>query len=153
MASKFVWADNGNLRAPNVRVQIINLQTHVKEKLLPVDTSMFDPAWAPDSTQIAFSWRGRAVGGTMDIHVVNRNGNGLRKIIEAEDSMAAFNPTWSPDGNELIYNKGLVASETSSKSLWTVVSQNNSHTGAEITSTRIGSTRRLLCRSRLSRPS
>ena len=114
MASKFVWAENGNLRVPNVRVKIINLQTHVEEELLPGETSMFDPTWAPDSTQIAFSWRGRAVawrgravGGTMGIHVVNRDGSGLRKIIDVEDGMAAFNATWAPDGNELIYNKGV----------------------------------------------
>ncbi len=107
MAAKFVWGENGNLQVPNVRVQIINLQTRVEEELLPGEASMFDPAWAPDSTQITFSWRGRALGGSMGIHVVNRDGSGLRKVIDAGDGMAAFNPTWSPDGNELIYNKGI----------------------------------------------
>ena len=108
MAAKFVWAENGNLRIPNVRVQIINLQTHVEEELLPGEVRMFDPAWAPDSTQIAFSWRGRQVGGTMGIHVANRDGSGHRKITDAGDRPgAAFNPTWSPHGNALIYNKGV----------------------------------------------
>ncbi|MDE0322830.1 MAG: hypothetical protein OXN27_02820 [Candidatus Poribacteria bacterium] len=107
MASKFVWGENGNLQLPKVRVQIVNLQTHVEEELLPGETSMFDPAWAPDSAQIAFSWRGRAVGGSMGIHVANRDGSGLRKIIDAGEGMAAFNPSWSPDGNELVYNKGI----------------------------------------------
>ena len=112
MAGKFAWADNGNLRIPNVRVQIINLQTHVEEELLPGELGMFDPAWAPDSDQIAFSSRGihekgRAVGNSIGIHIVNRDGSGLRKIIDAEAPESAFNPTWSPDGNELIYNKGV----------------------------------------------
>ena len=112
MASKFVWGENGNLQIPKVRVQIINLQTHVEEELLPGETWMFDPAWAPYSAQIAFSWRGihekgRGVGGTMGIHVANRDGSGLRKIIDAGEGMAAFNPSWSPDGNELVYNKGI----------------------------------------------
>ncbi|MYA99296.1 hypothetical protein F4X90_06410, partial [Candidatus Poribacteria bacterium] len=107
MASKFVWGENGNLQVPNVRIQIINLQTHVEDVLLPGQIGMFDPAWAPDSAQVAFSWRGRQIGGTMGIHVVNRDGSGLRKIVDVEDGMAAFNPTWSPDGNELIYNKGV----------------------------------------------
>ncbi len=113
MAAKFVWGGNGNLQAPNVRVQIINLQTHVEEALLPVGTSMFDPAWAPDSTQIAFSWRriifqGREVIENKGIYVANRNGSGLRKIIEAGDPIASvFNPTWSPDGKTLIYNEGV----------------------------------------------
>ncbi len=108
MAGKFAWADNGNLIIPKVRVQIINLQTHVEEELLPGEIWMFDPAWAPDSAQITFSWSGRQVGDTMGIYVVNRDGSGLRKIIDAGDRPAAvFNPTWSPDGNELIYNKGV----------------------------------------------
>ena len=108
MAGKFAWADNGNLRIPNVRVKIINLQTHVEEALLPGGIWMFDPAWAPDSAQITFSWSGRQVGDTMGIYIVNRDGSGLRKIIDAGDRPAAvFNPTWSPDGNELIYNKGV----------------------------------------------
>ena len=107
MASKFVWGENGNLQIPKVRVQIVNLQTHVEEELLPGETWMFDPAWAPNSAQIAFSWRGRGVGGSMGIHVANRDGSGLRKIIDAGEGMAAFNPSWSPDGNELIYNKGI----------------------------------------------
>ena len=107
MAAKFVWAENGNLQAPNIRVEIINLRTHVEEKLLPGKIGMFDPTWAPDSTQIAFSWTGRQeIGATMGIYVVNRDGSGLREIIDAEDAVASvFNPTWSPDGNELIYNK------------------------------------------------
>ena len=95
MASKFVWGENGNLQVPNVRVQIINLQTQVEETLLPGKTWMFDPAWAPDSTQITFSLNG--------IHVVNRDGSDLRKMIDG----AAFNPTWSPHGNELVYNMGV----------------------------------------------
>ena len=113
MTGKFAWADNGNLRIPKVRVQIINLQTHVEEKLLPGGIWMFDPAWGPDSAQIAFSWdgaieKGKEVGRTMGIYVVNRDGSGLRKIIDAGDRPAAvFNPTWSPDGNELIYDKGV----------------------------------------------
>lgn len=105
MAAKFVWAENGNLQAPNVRVQIINLQTQVEEKLLPGEIGMFDPTWAPDSVQIAFFWIGRQeVGQTMGIYVVNQDGSGLRKIADGGGSFAS-NPTWSPHGNELIYDK------------------------------------------------
>ena len=113
MAGEFAGADNGNLRLPDLRIQIINLQTHAEEVLFPEGIWMFDPAWAPDSAQIAFSWdgaleKGKKVGHTMGIHVVNRDGSGLRKIIDAGDRPAAvFNPVWSPDGNQLIYNKGV----------------------------------------------
>ena len=105
MAAKFVWAENGNLQAPNVRVQIINLQTHVEEKLLPGKIGMFDPTWTPDSAQIAFFWTGRQeIGHTMGIYVVNQDGSGLRKIADGGGSFAS-NPTWLPHGNELIYDK------------------------------------------------
>ena len=107
MAGEFVWGDNGNLRLPKSRVQIINPQTHVEEELIPGKIRMLGPAWAPDGAQIAFSWSGRQVGDTMGIYVVNRDGSGLTKIIDAGDGMAAFNPIWSPDGNELIYNQGI----------------------------------------------
>ena len=43
----------------------------------------------------------------MGIHVASRNGTGLRKIINAGDGASVFNPTWSPDGNKLIYNEGV----------------------------------------------
>ena len=85
---------------------------------------MFDPAWGPDSAQIAFSWdgaieKGKEVGRTMGIYAVNRDGSGLRKIIDAGDRPAAvFNPTWSPTGMNSFTTRELVESETSSKSLW-----------------------------------
>ena len=106
MASKFFWDNNDNLRLPKVSVQIINLQTHVEKVLLPEEIWMRFPAWAPDSAQIAFAWSGRQnevnrIGDAMGIYVVNRDSSGLKKIA---DGNAAY-PTWSPDGNELIYNK------------------------------------------------
>ena len=112
MAGEFVWADNGNLRFPDVRIEIINSQTHVAEQLLPESILMYHPAWSPDSAQIAFTWNGRQENGfldrnrrvhTIDIYVVNRDGSGLRKIIDSGEDTAVSNPTWSPRGNELVY--------------------------------------------------
>lgn len=105
MAGEFAWDDNGNLGLSKSRVQIINPQTHVKEELIPEKIRMFDPVWALDSYQIAFSWSGREVGDPMGIYVVNRDGSGHRKIIDAGDNASSFYPTWSPHGNELIYSK------------------------------------------------
>ena len=74
---------------------------------------MYRPAWSPDSAQIAFTWNGRQADGfldrnrrlhTIDIYVVNRDGSGLRKIIESGEKIGVSNPTWSPRGDELIYN-------------------------------------------------
>ena len=75
---------------------------------------MYRPAWAPDSAQITFTWNGRQengfLGGNVGVHttgiyVVNRDGSGLRKIIDSGEDTAVSNPTWSPHGNELIYHK------------------------------------------------
>ena len=113
MAGKFVWAENGNLTFPDVSIEIINLQTHVQEKLLPGSIWMYSPAWAPDSAQIVFTWNGRQEKGfldrnrivhTIDIYVVNREGSGLKKIIESGEDTGVSNPTWSPHGDEFIYN-------------------------------------------------
>ncbi len=113
MAGEFFWAENGNLRFPDVRIEIINLQTHVQERLLPKSLWMYRPTWSPDSDQIAFTWNGRQADGfleanrkvhTIDIYVVNRDGSGLRKIIESGENIGVSNPTWSPRGDELIYN-------------------------------------------------
>ncbi|MXV82157.1 hypothetical protein F4X88_02580 [Candidatus Poribacteria bacterium] len=113
MAGEFVWADNGNLRFPDVRIEIINLQTHVKEKLLPKSIWMYRPTWSPDSAQIAFTWTGRQedgfLGGKVGVHIksiyiVNRDGSGLERIIDSGENTSVSNPTWSPRGNELIYN-------------------------------------------------
>lgn len=113
MAGQFIWAENGNLTFPDVRIEIINLQTHVAEKLLPKSIWMYGPAWAPDSSQIAFTWNGRQVDGFLDrnrrvhtsgIYVVNRDGSRLMKIIDAGENAGVSFPTWSPHGNEFIYN-------------------------------------------------
>ena len=113
MAGEFAWADNGNLGLSKSRVQIINSQTHVEERLVPGKIGMLAPTWAPDNAQIAFSWTGRQEGDRLEdkevehimgIYVVNRDGSGLKKIANGGFRYTS-NPTWSPHGNELIYNK------------------------------------------------
>ena len=85
------------------------------------------------------------------IYIVNRDGSGLEKIIESGEDTEVSNPTWSPRGNQLIYNhQGRGSRQLFKATLDGGVSQNSSHTGV-ITSARIGSILRLLCRSRLSR--
>lgn len=113
---KFAVVGDKRLQAENPRVQITHLQTNEEEILLPGKSLMFSPAWAPDSTQIAFSWinldaipvedllAGKNAGDTMGIYVVNRDGSGLKEIVAGDDG-AALNPTWSPRGDELIYDQ------------------------------------------------
>ena len=113
---KFAVVGDGRLKAEKPRVQIIHLQTSAKETLLPGKDLMFNPAWAPKSNRIAFSWinldaipvedllAGKNAGDTIGVYVVNRDGSGLKEIAAGEDG-TTFNPTWSPRGDELIYDK------------------------------------------------
>jgi Tol biopolymer transport system component len=54
-----------------------------------------NPAWSPDGSLIAFAdWKG--------INVVAPDGSGLRTVVSAEVSQAAW-PAWSPDGRRIAY--------------------------------------------------
>ena len=113
---KFAVIGDGRLRAEKPKIQIIHLQTSAKETLLPGKDLMFNPAWAPESTQIAFSWinldaipvedllAGKNAGDIIGVYVVNRDGSGLKEIAAGDDGTTS-NPTWSPRGDELIYDK------------------------------------------------
>ena len=65
------------------------------------------PAWSPLGDKLAFTWTNRAELRREDfvletIYIVNRDGTGLRQVIE--EGRAAVHPSWSPSGNELLYN-------------------------------------------------
>ena len=112
---KFVIIADRALQVESSKIQIINLQTNAEETLLPGEKLMLGPAWSPNGTQIAFSWvnpdalpiAGKDIGDTEAIYVVNRDGSGLKQIVDADDT-AVSNPTWSPRGNELVYEKKIL---------------------------------------------
>ena len=74
---------------------------------------MFTPAWAPNSAQIAFSWidldaipvedliAGADPAATEAVYLANRDGSGLKQIVEAH----THGPVWAPHGDELVYVK------------------------------------------------
>ena len=110
---KFVFLAEGVLQVENAKIQIINLQTNAQEALLPGKRLMFSPAWAPNSHKIAFSWinldpinllAGKDPADAEAVYVVNRDGSGLKQIVDADDA-ATSDPIWAPQGDELIYEK------------------------------------------------
>ena len=112
---KFVIIADRVLQVESSKIQIINPQTNVEETLLPGEKLMLGPAWLPNSTKIAFSWvnpdalpiAGKDIGDTEAIYIVNRDGSGLKQIVDPDDT-AASNPTWAPQGNELVYEKKIL---------------------------------------------
>ena len=109
----FALRGDGVLNAANPRIQIINLRTNVKDDPFLRKKLMFTPAWAPNSTRIAFSWidldaipvedliAGADPADTEAIYLANRDGSGLKQIVEAKTS----SPVWAPRGDELVYVK------------------------------------------------
>jgi hypothetical protein len=74
-----------------------NQMTIVSQQLVENDY----PAWSPDGTQLAFSRFDRKANQSA-IYVVNKDGSGLRKVINC-NSTASYKISWSPvplgDGN------------------------------------------------------
>ena len=58
-----------------------------------------NPSWSPDARRLVFESRRH---GAAEIHVVNVDGSGLRRLThnEAGDT----HPSWSPDGKEILFD-------------------------------------------------
>ena len=109
----FAVGVNGILNAANPRIQIINLRTNVEDDPFLAKNLMFNPAWAPNSTQIAFSWidldaipvedliAGEDAADTEAVYLANRDGSGLKRIVDAKTS----DPVWAPHADEFVYVK------------------------------------------------
>ncbi|WP_293771865.1 hypothetical protein [Sporichthya sp.] len=68
----------------------------------------FEPAFSPDSFQVAFSSdRANRKAGITDLYVVKVDGSGLRRLTHGADTGAV---AWSPDGSRLVVDdrKGLL---------------------------------------------
>ncbi len=70
---------------------------------LLVDVEGGWPAWSPDGTRIAYFDR---VEGTSEIYVVNVDGTGRARL--TLNSVGDWEPSWSPDGEWVLYVSGQV---------------------------------------------
>ena len=89
---------------------ILELQTRKKKTLLSKEMPWItDPSWSPRGDKITFAQlSGAGFNGQGfltfqkgTIYIANHDGTGPRQIT---DELSAYNPTWSPQGSELIYN-------------------------------------------------
>ena len=98
-------------------LRLLNVQTR-KQKILLGELEKYPhkshPAWSPDGKQIAFVLhKFRAILNPADaaawqdeetIYLINREGRGLRQLV-SEKGPDALRPTWSPHGDEIIYQQ------------------------------------------------
>jgi Tol biopolymer transport system component len=55
--------------------------------------------WSPDGSAIAFE---RGVAGDFGLYVINRDGSGLRRLVQAR--LCDGRPSWSPDGSRIAFS-------------------------------------------------
>ena len=119
------WSPDGSEIACHIsphpqtsRLTFINVRTRETEQPLPTKALrwQFQPSWSADGNRLAFSgikdllpvildrdlhnaWRDKQA-----IFVVNRDGTGLRQLVE-EDGPYAQYPVLSPDGSEVLWTQ------------------------------------------------
>ncbi|MCY3742843.1 MAG: sigma-70 family RNA polymerase sigma factor [Candidatus Poribacteria bacterium] len=100
-------------------LRLLNVET-LKQTVLLGELEKYpvklDPAWSPNGKQIAFvlhkfrpilshtdafAWQDEET-----IYIINRDGSNLQQLV-SEKGPDALHPTWSPDGDEIIYQQGI----------------------------------------------
>jgi Tol biopolymer transport system component len=71
--------------------------------LIEVSGHLWDPAWSPDGTRIAFGGGGE-LAGESGLYVMSADGSGRALLLE--DGTGATSPTWSPDGESIVFESG-----------------------------------------------
>ena len=100
-------------------LRLLDVQT-LKQKVVLAQLETYPhksyPTWSPNGDQIAFVLhKFRTISDFIDaanwqdeetIYVINRDGSNLRQLV-SEKGPVALHPTWSPQGDEIIYQQGI----------------------------------------------
>jgi TolB protein len=73
--------------------------TNTSELDLPDKGYLIDPAWSPNGSMVAFSWR--RPDGNFDIYIMEPVSREIRQI--TRDSGKNERPSWAPDGRHIVF--------------------------------------------------
>ncbi len=89
------------------RISILNVKTGKQKFFFPPKAPDWvrHVAWSPMGDKFAFSWNKEVPGDhdTETIYIVNRDGTGVRQVIN-KAVRRAVEPSWSPSGDALLYH-------------------------------------------------
>ena len=106
------------------RLMFINVRTREEEQPLPDEALLFqfEPSWSAAGDRLAFAGNKHPLPVILDrelhdawknkqtIYIVNRDGTGLRQLVDEADpdawSPELWYPALSPDGSEVLYTQG-----------------------------------------------
>jgi Tol biopolymer transport system component len=101
------WAPDGRwiayvrkeIRSPVRELWLVRPDGTGRRKVTRLASFAFEPAWSPDSTQLAFA--SRAGGSNYDIFAVRLTGGRVRRLTTSPED--EFEPAWSFDGKEIAF--------------------------------------------------
>ena len=77
-----------------------------------------DAVWSPDGRWIAFSMASRATSRLFELYLMHPDGSEVRQLTSGTDGFFSLRPSWSPDGNQLVFVRG--TSDVHVTNVWSI---------------------------------